>query len=119
MKKPALLEISVGDRVLIGTPGTTMPRDWWKAVVLWIGPCDILVEQFGFGGTPHRVVYGPEMIRAIGDDLTEFQEQCCAEVKALSDKVKEAEQALGAARDAVWQKLDEIGASRPVRRKVS
>lgn len=100
--------LQVGDFVLIGTYAA-MPGHWWLGEVLWIGKDDLLVEQYGIGGQRvHRHVHEHGDIRAAGTiaELAGIKERCRLEVAALTRAVSEAEQALGAARDAVWRKVD-------------
>ncbi|MBE7186473.1 MAG: hypothetical protein INR68_18935 [Methylobacterium mesophilicum] len=102
--------IQVGDFVLIGTYAT-LPGHWWLGEVLWIGKEDLLVEQYGTSGQHvHRAVQLLSEIRAAGtaEELFGIKDRCREEVKALADAVHAAESALGAARDAVWRKVDEF-----------
>jgi hypothetical protein len=117
------LSILPGDRVLIGTPGISMPGDWFAAYVLWADDSEALIEHAPPCRTPPivRQVVTFCQIRAIGRpaDLVEFKERARAAVKEQQDKVRECESALTHARDAVWAKLDEIAAAKPKRLSAS
>lgn len=115
-RKPVALQ--PGDLVLIGSPGITMPGDWFFAKVRWTEGADVLVEQYGLGGTGRfHQLHSIADVRAVGDVafLNDFEKRCREEVRSLSEQVSACERALGAARDAVWSKLDEIGAAGPAR----
>lgn len=96
-----------------------MPGDWWLGKVLWTGEKDCLVERSDMTGRERwREVVDYDHIRAIGDihHLTAFQHEARLAVKDRQRLVHARESALGAARDLVWKKLDEIGAGVPVYR---
>lgn len=109
------LAANVDDLILFGKPGITMPSDWTIAKVLWIDRAEMLVEHIPAGATePVRQVLEVEYIRATGSisDLTHFRNAACLQVATLSRKVRETECALGNARQAVWDKLDELALQR-------
>lgn len=112
------LSLQPGERVLVGAPGVSMPGHWFVATVLWTDGAEVLTEHGDTTGTVlYRQVLRIEDVRAVGDyvQLMTFQDRCRDEVKDLRGHVNECEAALGAARDAVWKKLDEIAASGTVR----
>lgn len=111
--RPAL---PIGGMVLLGMPGVSMPADWHIGRVVWTDGVEVLVEQYGLGGNnPHKALHDAGYVRAIGDvpTLGAFRRKAEAAVDGLWQQVRDAEVALGAARDAVWAKLDEIGAAVP------
>ncbi|RXF75053.1 hypothetical protein [Hansschlegelia zhihuaiae] len=109
--KPAVA-LMPGDLVLIGTFGVSLPGDWFLAKVEWTDGVDVLVEQYGLSGADRfHHLHSVEAVRAVGDHdfLREAKERARVEVKELQEEVSRAESALGAARAAVWRRLDEIG----------
>ena len=112
----AALDLPIGARVLIGTPGITDPADWWFATVLWTDGCEVLVQQGGIAGaTPHTAIHMVDLVRAVGDltFLAIFKAQASEAVGESRLAVRDAELALGKARDAVWAHVRAIGADRP------
>ena len=109
MRKRTL--VTVGDRVLVGTPGISLPGDWYFATVLWVQGNEFLIE-FDHGGQTYREVHDVGYVRAKGDfaALREFQENSRAAVKVLSDRVHQLESELAMARQAVWTELDRLAA---------
>jgi hypothetical protein len=120
MSKPiARAKLDVGMTVLLGVPGISMPSDWWIGTVLWFDKNHALVEQshIGGGGQPYPNLLPRDHVRAIGSvhDLGEIQRRCREEFEPLTDAVREAEEELQAARDAVYVRLDEIAEAEPMR----
>lgn len=112
---------AVGDYVLIGTPGVTMPSDWFMARVLWAHGAEMLTEHTPPCGNPPicRQVLPIDMVRAIGGlaELNAFKEQARVAVAEARKAVDTATQALEDAREAVWAKLDEIALAVPAMSK--
>ncbi len=118
LKVRGIVPLGVGDWVLIGAPGISMPGDWFHAQVIWFDDEEVLTAHTPPSGMgTQRNLSSRSQIRMAGDyvALTEFQERCRKEVADLRAKVNEAERALGAARDAVWKRLDEIAEQREIR----
>lgn len=95
--------------VLLGAPGVSMPADWWVGVVKWSDDEEVLVEQYGIGGTnPHHQLHSVAHVRASGTvaELVDFRASCIAELAPLIDAVRAAENALTEARRAVYRQLD-------------
>ena len=108
-RKPAT--VKAGDVVLIGKAGIARPRHWFVANVLWADRHEILTEhQLPDSGEMQRQVLDIAYVRAVGPTryLARYQRVCCEAVDALDRAIYDAEQALGAARDALWAKLDEL-----------
>ena len=105
----------VGEWVLCGRTGITLPSDWTLDLVLWTGKGEVVVERFKAAGCGSWVEVVPQatIIRA-GDygDLRQFRDRCAREVGDLCRAVRNAETALGDARKAVWTQLDEIAGRR-------
>lgn len=115
MTRKAPVKVKAGDRVLIGTPGVSMPSDWFVATVLWADDYEILTQHEPPSRQPRllRQVLPIESVRAVGDGgtLAEFKKEACQAVEDEQRKVREMESELGRARDAVWAKLDELAAT--------
>lgn len=115
-KVSAGLQPAVGEQVLIGTPGISMPRDWFLATILWSDPSrgEVVTEHCPPGGntTPYRQVLSVAHVRAIGTprELERFRASAAKAVETHWRKVRKCESALSSARSAVWARLDEIGA---------
>ena len=108
----------VGDFVLIGECTVTMPNDWWLAQVLWIGPEDVLVEQYGIAfQNTHRQLHPASYIRAVGtpEELFDIQGRCAKEVEALVRAVRTAEDVVHDLRRQVWARLDDFAKAEPMR----
>lgn len=118
-KAIARQKLEVGATVLLGTPGISMPNDWWIGEVLWFDGFHILVQQshIGGGGQPYPNLLPLDHVRAIGtiDELCEIRRRCRDEFKALTDAVRHAEARLQEARDAVYVRLDTVAAAEPMR----
>lgn len=114
MKRKARVKVKAGDRVLIGTPGISLPMDWFMATVLWADADEILTQHEPPSRQPPqlRQVMSIDSVRAVGDDetLMTFRKEACEAVEAEQRKVRELESELGRARNAVWAKLDELAA---------
>ncbi|TIN36822.1 MAG: hypothetical protein E5Y10_22090 [Mesorhizobium sp.] len=120
MSKPiARQKLAPGMTVLLGMPGHSMPGEWWLGTIIWIGGDEILVETYPPSqcGKGEKSLQHVSWVRAIGTihELGEIQRGCRDELKLLTDAVKEAEEALRSARDAVYARLDEIAAAEPMR----
>lgn len=100
----------VGEYVLIGSSGVTLPGDWFVAKVLWADGEEILTEHEAPSHGRCRQVLTIAHVRAIGSisELGQFKETSRVAVADLSRRVREAESALGDARKAVWDKLDDL-----------
>lgn len=114
----ARAKLDVGMTVLLGVPGVSMPGEWWIGQVLWFDGYHVLVEQSHIGGAgqPYPNLLPRDHVRAIGSvhDLGEIQRCCRKQFKPLTDAVREAEEELQAARDAVYVRLDEIAKAEPM-----
>lgn len=113
MKKRSALKIAAGDEVLVGTPGISMPGDWFMATVLLVCGDEIATEHTPAGqSSPQRQFLPLEDVRAVGPyaELSAFKERARLAVKDKRDAVDAAGHALHRAREDVWSKLDEIGA---------
>lgn len=118
--KAARIEVKPGDAVLISFGVASMPEDWQIARVLWADGEDVLLDRHSRSvGEDFRQVLTIDHVRAVGDVsfLIDFKERCRKAVKELSDRVHDCETALGAARAAVWAKLDEIAAAPEIRKE--
>ncbi len=105
-RPPAL---SPGDHVLCGMPGISRPSDWYFATVLWADAADVAIEHGTFTGQNVRSFIDRSHVRAVGTDgnLVTLQREAREAVADLERAVSDAETALGRARQAVWDKLDE------------
>ncbi|WP_031248876.1 hypothetical protein, partial [Mesorhizobium sp. LNHC229A00] len=120
MTKPiARQKLAPGMTVLLGMAGHSMPGEWWLGAIIWADGKEILVEQQGMAGAgqPYKHLTEISHVRAIGTipELNEIQRRCREELRPLTNAVKAAEEALRAARDAVYARLDEIAAAEPMR----
>ncbi|RVD44893.1 hypothetical protein EN742_00675 [Mesorhizobium sp. M4A.F.Ca.ET.020.02.1.1] len=120
MSKPiARQKMTPGMTVLLGMPGHSMPGEWWLGSVVWADGNEMLVEQQGLAGAgqPYKHLTDVSYVRAIGTiaELGEIQRRCREDLKPLIDAVTAAGEALRAARDAVYARLDEIAAAEPMR----
>lgn len=111
-KATPTLKVEVNDWVLLGSTRASYPGEWCVGRVLWVGDNDLLVERSNQHGETWRDHKFMSDIRAVGDlgDLFTIKEQARIGVKALREAVAEAEQALGAARNALFAKLEELAA---------
>lgn len=110
MKRPTV-SVKVGDTVLIGAPGVSMPGDWFFATVILVCDGEVATEHMPPSQSGMQRQFFPiSYIRGAGEypALREFQERARAEVADLKQPIKDAELALDAARAAVWQKLDAL-----------
>ncbi len=110
------ITIATGDLVLIGAPGVSMPGDWFVATVLLVCGDEVATAHTPAGQSePQRQFIPVTHIRAAGEyaALREYQDRCREVIGDAHKRVREAEQALGNARDAVWAKLDEIATEIP------
>jgi len=105
------VDVNVGDYVLIGRSGVTMPLDWFTAVVLWVGYGEVLTHH----ATPtttegFRQVFPFDSIIAVGTlgDLIDYREHCWRAVEDQERAVRACEADLGKARHAVWKVLDQL-----------
>ena len=116
-RKRKTIRPTPGDYILVGAPGTTMPVDWFFAKVLWADGDDVVTEHDPPSGGKYRQILHISHVRAIGSlaELVQFKESRRVTVHRLAMRVHKAECALGAARNAVWVKLDEIAAKVGVR----
>lgn len=110
-------DVKVGDHALIAGSRASMPGNWFMARVLWTDGAEVLIEHTPAGGTRYAQVLDITAVRAVGalHALVELQGKHRLAVRALVDKVHEAESALGAARDAVWAACDKLGVTAPPR----
>ncbi|MER8616002.1 hypothetical protein NKG99_03975 [Mesorhizobium sp. M1409] len=120
MSKPiARSKLVPGTTILLGMTGYSMPGEWWLGTVIWVGGDETLVETYPPSqcGKGEKSLQHISWVRAIGTipELVEIQRRCHEELKPLTDAVKTAEEALRAARDAVYARLDEIAAAEPMR----
>ncbi len=120
MSKPiARRKIEPGAVVLMGMAGISMPGEWHIGEVVWIDTDHALVMQqhIGGAGKPYPCLHDISYIRAVGTvrELVDIQTACREELKPLTDAVKTAEEALRAARDTVYARLEEIAAAEPMR----
>lgn len=113
-KRPTPAVPAAGSLILVGAPGYSLPGDWLLAKVLWADNGDVLIEHNppSNSGT-YRQVIPLDHVRKAGsiDELGQFQREAREAIAGMARKVREAQNALGAAREAVWQRLDEINAS--------
>lgn len=107
-----LLEgVRAGDHVLMGGSYASSPWHWYSGVVLWADKRTVLIERANSHGDTWRECYPVEEIRAFSPDIAELvaiKKQACNAVLELHRAVGEAEQALGHARDAEQQKVEEL-----------
>ena len=107
----AKIAVKAGDRVLIGSPGVSMPSDWFFATVLLVEGDEIAtVHTCPSTQEPQRQFLPITHVRAVGsyEAMREYQKTCAESVRALRENVDEAGRALVAARDAVWARIDEF-----------
>ena len=107
-RKPAKVQVAVGDHVLIGGTRASYPGDWYVGTVLWVGKGDALVERYTLNGETWRQLISLLEIRAKGDALSTVQRAAAEAVREKQEAVREAEQALNRARSALFAKLDEL-----------
>lgn len=103
--------IAVGDTVYLGTPGITLPTDWYLGTVLWGHGDDLVVERSDTTGSGRWLqIVHIGMVRAAGTipEIAEFRRICIAKVRKRQKRVRDLERALGRARSAVFEELDEI-----------
>ena len=84
--------------------------------MIWADQEQVLVQQYGVGGcSPHKALHEIGYVRAVGDyaAMRTFQNKAVDAVRAETEAAYEAERCLGAARDSMWAKLAEIGATVP------
>jgi hypothetical protein len=118
MKRRALgkTKLAVGDVVLMGMPGITPPSQWHVGEVLWFDDEWVLVSQSHIGGAgkPYPHLHEISYVRAVGtiEELGVIRRNAGA---ALGELHRSVDEALAAARAAVWQRLDEFAASEPLR----
>ena len=113
-KAPPQIDLQPGDKVLLGLAGISDPLDWHLGEVLWTDGKEVLVQQQGIAGAnPHKALHDISYVRAAGERraLIAFREAAWKAVQDLVEVVNKKESELGAAREAVWSKLGEIGAS--------
>jgi hypothetical protein len=106
--------IAIDDYVLIGTLGITLPCDWFLAKVLWTDGADVLTEhRMPASHDVCRQVLSIDQVRSVGSiaDVMAFQESCRKSVADFSNKVHDAERALGEARRAVYREIERIGST--------
>jgi hypothetical protein len=110
-RKPATgIVVAAGDLVLLGGYAS-MPGDWHLARIVWTDGENILVEHHGLAGNDRQLdVQHIGRVRAVGTipELRDYKDRCRKETETLWREVREAENALGRARDAVWARLDEM-----------
>lgn len=103
--------INPGDWVLCGSR-YSLPSEWYVAQVLWVGPDDVLTQHVAPSqqNQPYRQVEERTRIRCIGDYLKckEYRDAANKAVEPLKESVRDAEQALQSARNAVARKIDEF-----------
>lgn len=103
-----------GDHVLIGCNRASYPWHWFMARVAWADDRDVLLDRSNINGTERYRHHVPiNEVRAVGtvEELMAVK-RCAAEhVRSYQNKVDEAEQALGRAREELWAKIDELAAS--------
>lgn len=107
--EPQLPVPNVGDYVLIGTFGVTLPSDWFIAKVLWADRNDVLTEHaMPASRNICRQVLSIEQVRRVGPigELMEYRESRRKAVAELAEKVREAERALHLARTAVYSGIE-------------
>ena len=112
------VELKRDELVLLGQPGTLLPRDWYRGQVVWSDGDALVVRQWGFSGQRSwNSLTTVDHVRAVGDHrfLSEHQARCAAEVAELQAVVDTRSAAVEEARRAIWARLDEIGAAGAVR----
>lgn len=113
MKAQPRITVAVGEYAVAGGSYASMPGDWYVGTVLWTDGKDVLLHRSDLTGSQTwRQVCDIGDIRAAGTcehvvAMKEAARKACAD---LSAKVYECESALGTARQAVWNRLDEIAA---------
>ena len=105
-------KIKAGDHVLLGGTHASYPSHWVLGVVLWADGGDLLVERGGFSGDSWREVVHVSHVRAVGtiSELVETKSRTAEAVRELRRVVDEREAELGRARDALWQRVEELAA---------
>lgn len=111
--------LAVGDCVLMGMPGISMPGEWHIGEILWLDREHVLILQnhIGGAGKPYPYLHERSYVRAVGTvpELVDIQARARAAVDPLQKAVRQAEEALSDARDAVYRRLDEFAAADPLR----
>jgi hypothetical protein len=120
MRKPlGRQKLKVGDVVLLGMPGVSLPGDWFIGEVVWFDADHVLVYQshIGGGGKSFPQLHGMDYVRAIGtvEELGEIRSRVREAVAEFQKYVRSAESMLNDAREAVWARLDEFAAAEPMR----
>lgn len=106
--KPKAPLIVIGDFVLLGGTRASYPGGWYLGRVLWVGADDLLVEHSTQNGKTWRQVQHISSVRAIGTiaELNSIQDAARKAVHEFRQQVTDCEQALGAARAALFAKID-------------
>lgn len=102
--------LQIGDYVLLGGSYASMPGDWYLGKLVWVGKEELCIERWTLNGQVYHQQGTIYDVRAAGsmNDLSLIKEQARLAVKELTVTVQEAESALGRARDAVHNKLEDL-----------
>lgn len=109
-KSAPQIDIKPGDWVLLGGTRASYPCNWYLGEVLCMHRGDLFIQRSNQNGETWRETTHISEVRANGtiDEIVSIKETARKAVHVLSQAAGECESALGRARDAVWQKLDEL-----------
>lgn len=116
-KRSATPTLKPGDTVLLGSPGITLPSDWWLARVLLVCDDEIATEhQVASGAGPQRQFLHVGWVRAIGsiDELIMIKDAVRRLTAPLCQHVRHCEAALAGARAAAAASIQDIANGRPI-----
>lgn len=106
------ITVNVGDFVLLGGTRASYPNDWFLGEVLHNDRGYLFVARSTLNGDRWHQIASIGDVRARGsiDELVRVQEAARKEVQQLRAEIAACEQALGAARDRLFNRLDELAA---------
>jgi hypothetical protein len=112
MARRSASRVAVGNTILFGMPGVSMPSDWCLARVLWTDDKEMMTRHQPHMGadTVHQVSFVTWALRVGSpEELLAYKARCAGSVRRLRAKVDASEQRLGEARKAVWAAIDKMG----------
>lgn len=106
------ITVTVGDFVLLGSTKASYPAHWYLGEVLAIDGDALFIGRSTLNGDSRHEVSHKEDVRARGTitELVRIQRAAEEDVRQLNAAIRESESALGAARDRLFARLDELAA---------